>query len=636
LIIIFICRLLLSVVGQSPYIRPVQSLFSNMRLSILLFILLVSGLQAQNTNVTLRSKIAYPSQTLANIYGYTQNGREYALLGGAKGLIIVDITNPDNPVEITQVPGPTNLWKEIKTYGHYAYVVTEGGQGIQVVDLSPLPDPNLLYHQYRGDGAILNQLNKIHALHIDVTKGYLYAYGGDLFSGGVKVFNLNPDPYNPVYVGKFDQLGYVHDGYVDNDTMYAGHIYAGYFSVVNMADKTNPELISTQQTPNQFTHNTWLTDDRKHLLTTDERNNSFLACYDVSDPEDIKLLDAIQSNPGTNSMVHNTHVRDNYAVTSWYKDGITIVDVSRPHNLVQTGNYDTYAGSGGGSEGCWGVYPFFPSGTLVASNITAQGTSNGELWVLTPNYVRGCYLEGTVRDAVTGFPVFGAGISVPGSTIAENTNALGNFAGGQLQPGNFSATVSKTGYQSYEEAIQLRNGQLWRMEVELFPEGALTINGTVLNGSDQLAVEGAAVWLYGANGTYSAISDANGHFTIVNVKPGYYDVAATEPDFGSAILYQEKMLVDGAYTLELYKDFKRDGLDAEAWPNPFDQSFTFMLKNLDRNDRLPRVLRVFDAQGQLIQSTAATPGLPLTLGRDWPSGLFFIQAGEQTIKVVKE
>lgn len=216
--------------------------------AILFFVLvcsLHSDLFSQNINTTFRAKMTFPGQTLANIWGYSANGREYALAGAAKGLIIIDVTNPDNPQQIVQIPGPNNLWKEIKTYGHYAYITSEGGQGIQVVDLSNLPSANLNYHYYTGDGVILGQLNKIHALHIDVTKGFLYAYGGDLFGGGAKIFDLKPDPYNPVYVGKYNQLGYIHDGYAENDTMYAGHIYAGYFSVVNMANKAAPELINT-------------------------------------------------------------------------------------------------------------------------------------------------------------------------------------------------------------------------------------------------------------------------------------------------------------------------------------------------------------------------------------------------------
>ncbi|MDO8971964.1 MAG: choice-of-anchor B family protein, partial [Saprospiraceae bacterium] len=235
----------------------------------------ISFAQLQNTNLQLRSTMDFPDQLLANVCGYWQNGQEYALLGGSKGMIIVDITNPDAPQQIVQIPGPENRWKEIKVYEHYAYITTEAGGGLQIVDLSDLPSPNLNNYFYQGDGAIAGDLNKIHALHIDVTKGFLYTFGGDLASGGAKIFDLNLNPYTPKYVSSFEQEGYIHDGYADNDTLYACHINGGFMSVVDMSNKLNPIVLGTVETPAKFTHNAWITDDRKHVLTTDEATPSF-------------------------------------------------------------------------------------------------------------------------------------------------------------------------------------------------------------------------------------------------------------------------------------------------------------------------------------------------------------------------
>ena len=81
------------------------------RLYTCLFIVCVAAIaNAQNVNTTFRSKIGYSGQTLANVWGYTApDGREYALAGGSQGLIIVDITNPDAPKQIVQIPGPNSL-----------------------------------------------------------------------------------------------------------------------------------------------------------------------------------------------------------------------------------------------------------------------------------------------------------------------------------------------------------------------------------------------------------------------------------------------------------------------------------------------------------------------------------------------
>jgi hypothetical protein len=139
-------------------------------------------------------------------------------------------------------------------YQHYAYVTSEGGQGLQIIDLSNLPNASLNSHFYTGDGVIAGQLSTIHALHIDTVKGFVYLYGGALLDGAVKVLDLNADPYNPTYAGKYDALGYVHDGFAYNDTLYACHIYSGLLSIVDMSDKSNPVLLGTVQTPGKFTH----------------------------------------------------------------------------------------------------------------------------------------------------------------------------------------------------------------------------------------------------------------------------------------------------------------------------------------------------------------------------------------------
>jgi choice-of-anchor B domain-containing protein len=614
----------------------------------LLFSLLVlhfcTAATAQNLNTTFRAKMTFANQTLANIWGYTgRDGKEYALLGAAKGLIIVDISNPVAPHQIVQIPGPNNLWKEIKTYSHYAYIVSEGGMGIQVVDLKGLPSPNLNYHYYKGDGAINNQLNAIHALHIDVNKGFLYAWGGNLFNGGAKIFDLKSDPYNPKYVGKYDQLGYIHDGFVDQDTMYSGHIYAGQFAIVNMTNKNAAELLATQGTPGAYTHNTWPTDDRKTLFTTDEINNSFLSAFDISDPSDIKLLDKIQSNPGSNSIVHNTYILRNWAVTSWYKDGFTIVDATKPDNLVQVGNYDTYPTAGNGFDGCWGVYPFFPSGTLIASNINALNTGNGELFIVTPDYHRACYLEGTITDAITGLALNNAKIEVLGTTpLTQELSAnAGLYKTGQAASGYFTVRVSKSGYQDYETLAYLNEGEVTLVNAALFPIGTINVTGTVLRQSDNQPVEGALVWLYGALNTYSINTNINGSFSFSGVKPGVYNIVAEAPAVGLAELFGQTITSDQDITLLLSDIFKREESANTLYlipnHNPFSETVavTFFAPNPGS------VITLQNTTGQILQTISPNDKSGrLDIGEDLPPGLYLLRMAQkeqvlQTIKLLK-
>ncbi len=478
----------------------------------------------------LRATKAFPGQTLANICGYWQNGQEYALLGGSNGMIIVDITNPASPQQIVQIPAPEgspnngSLWKEIKVYKQYAYLVTEAGGGIQIINMSALPSPNLTHHLYKGDGDALNQMDEIHALHIDVTKGYLYTYGGNWSPGGAKVFDLNQDPYNPTYVGRFEQLGYIHDGYVDNDTLYACHINSGIMSIVDMTDKTSPEVLGTVETPGKFTHNSWITSDRKHVLTTDETTPSFLASYDVSDPGDIKELDRISPNNGVGTYVHNTHIINDNAVTAWYTSGVLITDAHRPQNLITVAQYDTYAGNNLEFEGCWGAFPYFPSGTIVTSDIEP-----GELTVLMPTYKRACYFEGKILNGCNGLPLIGATVKINGSTDPQKivtTRADGVFKTGQVTPGSFTATVSAPGFPDKTVNITLATGQVTEMNITMDAGQVTTITGTVTDANTGSPIPGVDVTLNGVSGSVIVVTNALGQFSKDCLPVGSYTATA--------------------------------------------------------------------------------------------------------------
>lgn len=536
--------------------------------ALLLVLLASTGAFAQNLNMTIRGRQTYPGNTIANVSGWAANGREYALLGGSKGMIIVDVTDPDHPQKITQIPGPDNTWKEIKTFLNYAYIVSEGGQGLQIVDLSGLPSPNLLYHHYTGDGAIADQLNTIHALHIDLAKGYLYCYGSNLFNGGAVVLDLNGDPYNPTFVGKFDQLGYIHDGYVDNDTLYAGHIGAGFFSVVNMTNKAAPELLNFQPTPNHATHNTWLSQNRRVIFTTDEVDDSYLAAYDVTDPSDIQLLDKMQANPGSGSVVHNTHILNNFAITSWYTSGVNVVDVTRPQNLVQVGIYDTWPNSNaGGFDGCWGTYPYLPSGNIIAANIPMVGFGTGELFVITPNYVRACYLEGKITDANTGAPVAGASIEITnGDPSAKDVSTVaGDFKTGQAQAGSFSVKVSKAGYQPFTATVSLASGEVTVLDVVLVPLTTFAITGAVIEKSTGLPVPNAHVALIGQNVIFEGVADANGQFAVPGVYAGIYSVVGGAWGYLYGQLNNQNLTAPKTFTLQLDKGYRDDFIFDYGW-----------------------------------------------------------------------
>jgi hypothetical protein len=72
--------------------------------------------------------------------------------------------------------------------------------------------------------------------------------------------------------------------------------------------------------------------------------------------------------------VHNPFIKDNYIYTSYYQEGVVVFDMTNPDSVKKVAQYDTcpendtisHGNIYSGYNGCWGVYPFLPSGTIIA------------------------------------------------------------------------------------------------------------------------------------------------------------------------------------------------------------------------------------------------------------------------------
>ncbi|NBP30483.1 MAG: choice-of-anchor B family protein, partial [Flavobacteriia bacterium] len=213
------------------------------KILLIAYVLTMSSCLHAQLNVDSLSHINYQQLHGANlndVWGYEDEfGNEYAIVGTSKGTSIVDITNPTAPVEVFWHPGTESIWRDPCVYGDHAYVTTEASDGMLIIDLSPLPQStNLPVSVYTGPAG--QTWTSAHTCFCD-SQGFAYIFGANRGNGGVIILNLNADPMQPVEVGVFDNW-YCHDGYVRNDTMFLGHIYDGFFSIVDVTFKANPQL----------------------------------------------------------------------------------------------------------------------------------------------------------------------------------------------------------------------------------------------------------------------------------------------------------------------------------------------------------------------------------------------------------
>ena len=437
-----------------------------MKLFLPLLFLIASLPAIGQLNAVQRSNFDF-GVSVNDVWGYVApDGTEYALVGLDTGVAVISLADPDAPDLIGVTNGVQSIWRDIKTYRDYAYVVSDQrDDGLVIIDLRQLPDTFAVTHVRDTVPGFNRPFLRAHNLNIDTTRGLLFTAGGDpnINAGGALIFDLKADPLHPTVIATGPPI-YSHDVYVQDGILYASELYEGQLAIYDTRDLNDITELGRVTTPYTFTHNAWASGDGQTVFTTDEQANASVAAYDIADPANIVLLDEYRplSSLNTKTIPHNVHVIDDYLSISYYTDGLRVVDASVPDNLVEVANYDTWPGPDGGFDGDWGAYPFLPSGlTLVSDRSTG-------LYVIDVDYIRAARVAGTVIDSVTMDPINGASVQI----LADQPNAtqsdpLGNFATGIATAGTYRLAVSAPGYLPDTIDVTLVNGQTTDLNVAL-------------------------------------------------------------------------------------------------------------------------------------------------------------------------
>ena len=466
-----------------------------------------------------KSGFMVPSE-LNDIWGWVDSaGNEYAIVGMNDGTSIIDLSDPLSPQEVLFVPGMNSIWRDIKTYGNYAYVTTEAMNGLLIIDLSNLPDSaNTNTYLYTGPSNA--QWQRAHNIYID-DRGYAYIFGANRGSGGAIILDLNQDPTQPVEIADINNWQ-VHDGMVKGDTLFLAHAGNSLFSIWDVSNPATPVLLSQNPTVGYYSHNIWSSDDGNYIYTTEEDNGGHLSEFNITDLNNIDLTDKIQAEPGNNIMPHNAFYINDYIVNSYYTTGIQIFDVKSKGNIVNVGHFDTSPNfSGPGSNGCWGVYPYLPSGIIIASDI-----ENG-FFVLDPDYKRAAYLEGIITDASSNTSLSGVTVEILNSNNNTLSNVGGEFKLGTLNSGTYSVVFSHPLYQSDTiNQIVLQNDSTTILNLVMYSLTPLNLNIESKSSPLNSSLSGVDFIITNDDFTYSGTTDQNGLFTINNLIPGSYNIYA--------------------------------------------------------------------------------------------------------------
>lgn len=362
------------------------------------------------------SQLSSSPSSANDIWGYVDlnNSREYAVMGVYNGTVLIDVTDPVNPVEVDSITGANSTWRDVKVYQYfddaasqykvYAYVTTEGQGGLQIIDLSNAPDSielvNTINIFQTAHNVYLGNIDYANGTALDGHEAYLYIAGSNLDNGSYRVFDL-VDPENPALVSTPSSAGYVHDAtnLIIDDARTAqcadGHNPCEIFvdfnentvDIWDTTDKSNPfKISSTGYAGASYTHSGWYSEDKNYVFIQDEldeRNRGVNSTLYVMDIQDLTSPRIVGSYVGSTPAIdHNGFTLGDKYYMSNYKRGLTILDVSDPTTPTEIGFFDTYPipeANDPQFDGAWGVYPYLPSGNILVSDI-----SNG-LFVLKDN-----------------------------------------------------------------------------------------------------------------------------------------------------------------------------------------------------------------------------------------------------------
>ncbi|PAP77920.1 choice-of-anchor B family protein [Rubrivirga marina] len=385
-----------------------------------------------------------------DIWGWTDadSGREFALVGLTNGTAFVEITDPASPVFLGKLPTATSnsSWRDVKTVGDFAFIVSEAGShGMQVFDLSKLLTVSSPPVTFTAD-ARYTGFGNAHNIVVDEDSELAIGVGSSgTCSTGLHMVDVST-PRSPTFAGCYDGDGYTHDAqclvYDGPDTDYTGHAICvasneDSVTIVDVSTPASPVQISKAFYPNpSYTHQGWFADDMRYFIVNDETDGNSTAPTRtiVMDLLDLDEPDFAFFHDGTTAATdHNLYVHEGRVFQSNYRAGLQILDAAGLGGgfMTQVAYFDTFPSSDAhGFDGQWSNYPYFPSGIVVANDI-----SNG-LFVLAPR-------EPAAPPTASVAPAAVDATLAPGETGAATVTVANGSGGGPLIYGATLQNISQ-------------------------------------------------------------------------------------------------------------------------------------------------------------------------------------------------
>ena len=166
----------------------------------------------------------------------------------------------------------------------------------------------------------------------------------------------------------------------------------------------------------------------------------------------------------------------------------------------------------------------------VSATVNAGATTTTNIAIATAGKI-----AGTVKTS-SGTAISGANVQITGGSVSTTVNltssSTGTFTSDWIPVGNYTVTVSKSGYQTQAKTTTVTAGVTSNLAFTMTASTTTTgtIAGKVTNASNGAAIAGATV---SVPNLAAATTDTSGNYSLHNVPTGSQTVTATKSGWGS-------------------------------------------------------------------------------------------------------
>lgn len=231
-----------------------------------------------------------------------------AYIGLGPSLVILDISEPSNPVKLGKIILP-DMVSDIAVVGEYAYV-SDSGAGLQIIDVSDPTSPGLICD------------TDIYVRRVVIVGSFAYMVGQ-----GLHIFDIT-DPANPVQVGWYDTPA-MGVAIADNRAYIAG--WGTGLQIIDVSDSSNPLWLGSCATTG-LASEIAVSGDYAYIINGD------MDIIDISDPANPFLVNTYEAD----YLLRNRIIANEYVYVIDTSRGFQILDVSDHSNPIKIGSYKIY------------------------------------------------------------------------------------------------------------------------------------------------------------------------------------------------------------------------------------------------------------------------------------------------------